>query len=578
MKDGGDLGGRGKDDEKGIIDRVPGGRDRGLRNSREEEPKEELAEAAKEPSGSKLSSAKEAGTSKTSGTILKNSLGKDSINPKTGKVVIVNSKVKKKKAPYVPSDGVRAVGNFLMMVKRASFNYNENLGTTLPGFMDQSQYVGINAQTSQPGLPFAFGYQPDRLWLEGKGNDNVMTRDSLFNAPFQQQYAQTFNLTANVEPFKDFRIDLSMTKTFNKAHSELFKDTLGGGSDYVHLNPYETGGFSISYIAINTLFQKKDGVTNLSKAFSDFENNRKIISNRLGAINPYTGGLAAPEDKEFAKGYTRYSQDVLIPAFLAAYSGKDAKTYPLLNNENDNVRSNPFKNILPLPNWRLNYSGLAKTKMFKDIFQSFTLNHAYTGTLSMNSFTSALMYRDVYALGFPSFIDSVSHNYVPYFLVPNMTINENFGPLIGVDMTFKNSLNIHFEFKKSRVLSMSLIDFQLSETKSSDFTIGGGMRIKNVTIPTPYFGLNRRKSDVNIKADFGLRDDYTTINRLDQRESRATRGQKVITITPSIDYLLTDNVTLRLFYDRRQSIPYVSNAYPITTTRGGITIRFMLGQ
>ena len=231
-----------------------------------------------------------------------------------------------------------------------------------------------------------------------------------------------------------------------------------------------------------------------------------------------------------------------------------------------------------MPNWRVNYTGLSRTKMFKDIFQSFTLNHAYTATLSMNSFTSALMYRDVYALGFPSFIDSISHNYVPYFMVPNITINENFGPLIGVDMTFKNSLNFHVEFKKSRILSMSLVDFQLSETKSSDFSIGGGMRIKNVTIPTPYFGLNRRKSDVNIKADFGLRDDYTTINRLDQRESRATRGQKVITIAPSIDYMLTDNVTLRFFYDRRQSIPYVSNQYPITTTRGGVTIRFMLGN
>jgi cell surface protein SprA len=557
-----------------------GGRD--PKGRREEEPADDRKpEAEKEKSlsaaglkGSKEELAKMQEKDKNGKAIS----GKDSSkNAKTGSVVKKKTE-KKKKGPYVPSNGVRVVGNLLMMVKRASFTYSENQGTTLPGFMDHTQYVGINTATMEPGLPFAFGYQPDRLWLEGKGQDNVMSRDSLFNAPFQQQYTQTFNVTANVEPFKDFRIDLNLNKTFNKAHAELFKDTLGGTSDFIHLNPYETGGFSISYIAMNTLFQKKDDASNLTKAFSDFENNRKIISNRLGIINPYTAGTKAPEDQEYAKGYTRYSQEVLIPAFLAAYSGKDARTYPLLNNENSSIRSNPFKNILPMPNWRVNYSGLSRTKMFKDIFQSFTLNHAYTATLSMNSFTSALMYRDVYALGFPSFIDSISHNYVPYFMVPNITINENFGPLIGVDMTFKNSLNFHVEFKKSRILSMSLVDFQLSETKSSDFSIGGGMRIKNVTIPTPYFGLNRRKSDVNIKADFGLRDDYTTINRLDQRESRATRGQKVITIAPSIDYMLTDNVTLRFFYDRRQSIPYVSNQYPITTTRGGVTIRFMLGN
>jgi cell surface protein SprA len=508
---------------------------------------------------------------------------KDSIAAAKKSQVLLDKKKKeeakkKKKQEWVPSDGLRFVGGLVMMVKRATFSYTENQGTTLPGYMDSTQSFGMNmGNRMNPGAPFVFGFQPDRLWLEGKGNDNVLTRDSLFNAPFQQQYSQTFNFTANIEPVKDFKVDLTLTKTFNKGYTELFKDTVGGDNRYVHLNPYETGGFSISYIALNTIFQKR-GVDNFTSAFNDFENNRKVISERLGIINPYSGNISAPEDEEYRKGYTRYSQDVLIPAFLSAYSGKDPKTYPLLNYKNEGVRSNPFKNILPMPNWRINYNGLSRLKAFKNIFQSFTLNHSYTGTLAMNSFNSSLMYRDTYALGFPSFIDSVSGNFVPYFMVPNMTINETLGPLLGIDATFKNSLNIHVDFKKARTLSMSLVDFQLSETKSSEITVGGGMRLKNVTINTRYFGLNKYKSDVNIKADFGLRDDYTTINRLDQRVSRATRGQKVITISPSIDYILTQSLTLRFFMDRRQSIPYVSNAFPITTTRGGVMIRFLLGQ
>ena len=508
---------------------------------------------------------------------------KDSIAAAKKSQVLLDKKKKeeakkKKKQEWVPSDGLRFVGGLVMMVKRATFSYTENQGTTLPGYMDSTQSFGMNmGNRMNPGAPFVFGYQPDRLWLEGKGNDNVLTRDSLFNAPFQQQYSQTFNFTANIEPVKDFKVDLTLTKTFNKGYTELFKDTVGGDNRYVHLNPYETGGFSISYIALNTIFQKR-GVDNFTSAFNDFENNRKVISERLGIINPYSGNISAPEDEEYRKGYTRYSQDVLIPAFLSAYSGKDPKTYPLLNYKNEGVRSNPFKNILPMPNWRINYNGLSRLKAFKNIFQTFTLNHSYTGTLAMNSFNSSLMYRDTYALGFPSFIDSVSGNFVPYFMVPNMTINETLGPLLGIDATFKNSLNIHVDFKKARTLSMSLVDFQLSETKSSEITVGGGMRLKNVTINTRYFGLNKYKSDVNIKADFGLRDDYTTINRLDQRVSRATRGQKVITISPSIDYILTQSLTLRFFMDRRQSIPYVSNAFPITTTRGGVMIRFLLGQ
>ncbi|MEZ5047394.1 MAG: cell surface protein SprA [Chitinophagaceae bacterium] len=487
-------------------------------------------------------------------------------------------KEEKKKKDWQPSKMVRGVGNVLLMVKRASFSYNENQGTILPGYMDSTQYLGMNFSNQlNPGLPFAFGVQPDRLWLEQKGKDNVLTRDSLFNAQFSQQFSQALNITANLEPVKDFKIDFTLTKSFNKAHSELYKDTIGGGSDYVSLNPYETGGFSISYIAINTLFQKTQK-GELSSAFYAFENNRKIISNRLGIINPYTAGTGAPEDEGYAKGYTRYAQEVLIPAFLSAYQGKDARTYPLVDSKNESTRSNPFKNILPLPNWRVNYGGLARTKMFKNIFQSFTLNHAYNGTLSINSFNSSLMYRDVFALGFPSFIDSITGNYVPYFVVPNMTITENFGPLLGIDATLQNSMNIHIEYKKARTLSMSLIDFQLSETKSKEIAFGGGIRLKKVKVPIKYFGIDRLRSDVNIKADFALRDDRTSINRLDQHETRDTRGQKVITISPSIDYILNQNVTIRFFYDRRQSIPYVSNAYPITTTRGGVMIRFMLGQ
>lgn len=477
-----------------------------------------------------------------------------------------------------PPDGIRAVGRLMMMLRRANFSYMENTGTILPGYLDSTQFLGNNFRNGNSNIPFSFGYQPGRDWLQNLGDQNMLTRDSIFNANFQQQYSQTFNATVNLEPFRDFKVDLTWNKTFNKAFSTLYKDTLGGGNEYAYLNPYETGGFSISYIAMKTMFQKSNKTDNLTKAFYDFENNRKIISERLGTINPYTGGVNAPEDEEYKKGYTRYAQDVLIPAFLAAYTGKDPKSFPLVNNESSNIRSNPFKNIFPLPNWRLNYNGLSRLKLFKNIFQNFTLTHSYNGTLSMNSFVSALMYRDVYNLGYPSFIDSVSNNYVPYFMVPNMTITEAFGPLLGIDATFKNSLNFRVEYKKARTLSMSLIDFQLSETKSKEITLGGGYRIKNFTINTPYFGLNKYKSDVNIRMDFGIRDDITSISRLDQRVNRATRGQKVITVSPSIDYILTQNVTLRFFYDRRQSIPYVSNAFPITTSRGGLMIRFLLGQ
>jgi len=496
------------------------------------------------------------------------------------RAALVKKKAKeaRKKRMPDPSEGVRIVGKALMMLKRVSVNFNEDMGTILPGYLDSTQFFGMNwGNQMRPGIPFVAGYQPDRNWFETAGQNNWLTRDSIFNAQLSQRYSQTLNITANVEPFKDFRIDFTLKKSFNKNLQELFKDTVGGGSDFVHLNPFEAGSFDVSYVSFQTLFQKR-GVGGLTQAFGDFEDNRKVISKRLGILNPYTSGLAAPEDPEYAKGYTRYAQNVLIPAFLSAYTGRSAESFPLISNDNATVRSNPFRHIMPLPNWRINYNGLSRNKKLKKYFKSFTLTHAYNGSLSMNGFNSALAYNDAFGLSYPSFLDSTSGNYIPYFFVPNITMTETFGPIVGIDATLQNSLNLHFEWKKSRTLSMSLIDFQLSETTSSEFSIGGGIRLKNVVINTQYFNLHNQPSDMNIRFDFSIRDDLTSISRLDQQINLPTRGQKVISIAPSIDYLLNKNLTVRLLYDRRQSIPYVNNAFPITTTRGGVMLRFLLGE
>ena len=485
---------------------------------------------------------------------------------------------RKKRIPD-PPESVRIVGRALMGLKRATVTYNETMGTILPGYLDSNQYFGMNAGNQfKPGADFVFGLQPDRVWLDEAGRQNWFTRDSLFSAQINQQYGQNLSITANFEPFKDFRLDLTWKKTFTKTLTELFKDTIGGTDEFVHLNPYQTGSFDISYISLRTLFQKPDETNNLTQAFYNFESYRQNISRRLGIVNPYTGGTNNPSDPDYAKGYSRYAQNVLIPAFLAAYSGADPESIPLVEENNTSVRSNPFKHLFPLPNWRLTYNGLARNKKLRKIFQQFTLRHTYNGSLSMNGFNSALMYNDVFGLGYPSFIDSTSGNYVPFFLVPNITITENFGPVAGIDATLQNSLNFKFEYKKSRTLSMSLIDFQLSETNSTEFAIGAGMRLKNVTIPTQYFNLHNQKSDVNLRFDFSIRDDLTTINRLDERNSIPTRGQRVTSITPSIDYLLNKNLTIRFLFDRRKSVPRVSTAFPITTTRGGVMFRFLFGQ
>jgi len=470
----------------------------------------------------------------------------------------------------------RTAGRLLTSVKRIQGTVAENSGTILPGWMDSTRVLGLNTATLAPGLDFVGGYQPGYDWLERQAALGRLSTAQLFNGLFQQQYSRTINILGTVEPAADLRIDLTLTSTFSKTHSELFKDT--GSGRFTHNNIYETGSFSVSTIGIRSLFNAAQEPTLPSLAYRKFLASRTIISDRLGTSNPYTGGVADPNSPDYQKGYTEFSQDVMVPAFISAYTGSRAEDAPLVDYSARGTRSNPFRGYLPLPNWRITYNGLSKIPAVSNVVQNLVLNHAYTGTLSMNSFVSSLLYQDIFSVGFPSFIDSNSGNYVPFFQVPNITISEQFGPLLGVDAAFRNSLTARFEFRKSRTVSLSMVDYQVAETRSTEYVLGLGYRVRGLTLPFEILGVRKLKNDLNMKVDLGLRDDITQNSFIAQGTTLPSRGQKVITISPSVDYILSDQLTLRLFYDRRQSIPYTTQSFPITTARGGITLRFIFAQ
>ena len=269
---------------------------------------------------------------------------------------------------------------------------------------------------------------------------------------------------------------------------------------------------------------------------------------------------------------------MLIPSFIAAYAGNPAQTAALLDYTHETVKANPFRYFTPMPNWRVTYNGLSKLPFFSKVMNNFVVNHAYTGTLAMNSFNSSLLFRDLFGLGYPSFIDSNSRNYIPYFQVPNVTITQAFNPLIGFDAGFKNNLTAKFEVRRSKTQSLSLIDYQVGENSSTEYVIGGGFRKKGIVLPAPIFGIKKLKNELIFKLDIGIRDDKTSNTFLANNVSVTSRGQKVIRVSPTINYAVTDMLTLLFFFDRQQTLPYVSNAFPTTTTRGGVTLRFVFAQ
>jgi cell surface protein SprA len=474
---------------------------------------------------------------------------------------------------------VKAIGRIIIGIKHIHITYSENSSSTIYGYTDSTQAFGMNLKTGEPGLGYVFGKQPNQAFMENLARRGLITTDTTLNFQNQQTFNQILNITAQLQPVRNLNIDLNINKTFGKNYTELFKDTTTS-SGFVHLNPYTTGTFSVSFISFQTLFTKFNP-NQLSETFLKFENYRSIISARLGSKNPYSG---VSPGSPFYKGYTQYAQDVLIPAFIAAYTGKDPKTISLINESNNSIRSNPFSGYIPKPNWRITYSGLNKVPGLENIFTSFNLSSAYTGTLSMGSFNSSLLYQDPLGIGYAGFIDTTSGNFVPYFTVPNITINEQFSPLIGLDMQFVNKLQAKFIYSKSRQLSLSLIDYQMTEMRSTEITIGAGWKKRgfplpfNIRMPGKKEASKKLENDLTLHLDLSLRTDATVNSIIDQGDALPTGGQKTVTISPSIDYVLTNRVNIKLYYDERKVIPAISSSPPITTVRGGLQIRISLAQ
>ncbi|CAN5440362.1 cell surface protein SprA [soil metagenome] len=504
-------------------------------------------------------------------TLKKEKLAQIKLRKKSIKERIKKLKADKQRILSPESPGLSPLIRPLISVKRISVNYTETRTTSLPGYLPKTRFIGQDKGFNTPGLDFAFGTQPTSKTLDEYANNNWISSDTLLNYQFMQTVSKNLNIRGVIEPFRDLRVDLTLTKTTMDNFNEFFKVRTPGG-EHEHLSPLNTGSVSISYIAIKTFFQKPNAL-GFTQAFKDFEAGRDEISQRLANGNPNSNELYFVQNTEtgdtlrnFREGYGPYSQDVLIPAFISAYTGKSL----------NDVTLNPFK-LIPLPNWRITYNGLSKMKGFDKLFTNFTISHAYNSTFTMSGFISNLNFE---GSGYfePTAIDTLTNNYYPQKNIPAIVISEQFAPLSGVDITWKNGITTKFDYKKSRNLSMSFVSYQMSESRTEEFTFGFGYRLKGLSIPNPF---NKKKkvklkNDINFRVDVSYRDNVTLNNRLDQEIIVPTAGMKTIRVAPSIDYIINQRLNIRIFLDRTRSIPATSASFPITNTRAGITLRFTL--
>lgn len=449
---------------------------------------------------------------------------------------------------------------FVTMLKNVTFSYTEGNGMNIPGFIHTPVYFGNDPNGNTPGWDYVFGGQTDIV--KQAQLKNWITKDSLFNSPYLVKYNQNINVRATLEPAKDFKIEITANRTYTENKSAFIKaDSLG---EYGIYSPQTTGTFSTTFFTFNTAF-----VTNNKDYSNDNFNNLKeyrlIIAKRLATLNP-TNSNGIDPTTGFPDGYGPTSQDVLIPAFIAAYSGKSP----------DNVALTPFPTI-PMPNWRLTYNGLTKLPWFKDVFQTFSIAHAYNNNYAVGSYTTNINYSpDENGL---QMVRDALNNFIPQKEIAQVSINEQFSPLLNFDMALKNSLLAKAEIKKSRNLSLTFSNGQLTELSSTEYIFGLGYRIKDIEITFNFSGVTKKtKSDLNIKADVSIRENKTILRKLVENVDQISAGQRVISINVSADYQLSSKFTIRAFYDQVLNKPFVSNQFPNSNINSGISVRFTLAQ
>ncbi len=448
----------------------------------------------------------------------------------------------------------------ITMLKNVTFSYTEGNGISLPGFVNTPVYFGNDPNLNSPGWDYVFGAQNDIV--KQAQIKNWITKDSLFNSPYMVKYNQNMNVRASLEPFKDFKIEITANRTYTENKSAFIKaDDMGNYSEF---SPQTTGTFSITFFALNTAFIT-DNKDYSNDNFNNLKDYRLIIANRLAGINGrYSNGTDPLTG--FPDGYGPTSQDVLIPAFIAAYSGKSP----------DKVGLTAFPAI-PMPNWRLTYNGLAKLDWFKDIFQTLSVSHAYNNNFAVGSFTTNIRYTPGED-GLQKVRDALN-NFTPQKEIAQVSINEQFAPLLNFDMALKNSLLAKAEVKKSRNLALTFSNGQLTELSSTEYIFGLGYRIKDIELTFNFSGVTRKvKSDLNIKADVSIRENKTILRKLIENVDQISAGQRVISINVSADYQLSSKFTIRAFYDQVLNKPFVSNQFPNSNINSGISVRFTLAQ
>ena len=492
-------------------------------------------------------------------------------NPNSLDNSITNKQVsarKRKKEP-LGRKVIRGFYDVITSVKTGKISYSENNGQLLPGYAPEVGFLGRNnfGGGQAPSLGFVFGSQVDirntalvNGWLVAPRLDG----EDYYDKTYTRTHFDKLDYNFSLKPAKDLNIEITGNKINTRSLAQQldirFDSTDPEGNGFIDesIPAFITGNFSTSYSMFSTAFKNGD------QLFDQLRANRIAISRRLGEqagidvddpanINPLDGTVV---------GFGTNSQDVLLPSFLAAYSGKNA----------NNVKLGIFRDI-PIPAWNLRYTGFMKYKWFKENFSSFSVTHGYKSSYTVSSFTNNLQYDD----DNPT-ITNAAGDFESRTLVSSATLVDEFSPLIRVDMKMKNSFSMRGELKRDRTLTMNFNNSTLTDIKGTEYIFGFGYVFKDVKMKTSFTGKKQTlKGDINLRADVSLRDNLTLIRSVNSENDQISGGQKLFSIKFTADYRLNSNLTASFYYNHQTSRYAISTTFPRQSINAGFNFIYNLG-
>ena len=489
----------------------------------------------------------------------------------------------------------QSVARVLMMVRNVSVSYRNQYAMSLPGFKPMignafGQGRGMGAMS--PGLDFAFGFIGDSYIEKARDNGWLMVNDSLAT-PATTNKTEDLQLKATLEPVRNLKIDLNASRTMTTARSVQYM--------YEGNPTTQSGTFTMTTLSLRSAFEGSGNANNgyHSASFERFCNSLESYRQRVeakyaGAIYPAGTSLAGKPFNPENGGVNKYSSDVMVPAFLAAYTNMGDGGLSLF----------PSLSKL-LPNWTIKYSGLSKLPWFRDVFKSVNINHSYKSIYAVGSYSSYSTYME-YMNGLGFITDATNGTPIPnsMYNVSTVSINEAFSPLLGVDVTLNNNMTLKAEYRTTRVLSLSMTSVQINESSSHDWVIGAGYTLNNFNL----FGDGRNRhrqvksrqkgganaasnsnasssrrstsgvnNDLKLRLDLSVRKQASISRDIATMTSSANSGNTAFKLSFSADYTLSRLLTMSFYYDRQTNTPLLSSSsYPTTTQDFGLSMKFSL--